>query len=140
MNRTLILAASLISLTSAIGWTQASVQTASATSLSPQDVRALVKTAHSDAEYRELAAYYHQQEAGYRAKAAAEKVELDRRAQVNAALYQKYPRPVDTAQSLYDSYVANANSAALQAKHFNDLATGQGQHQEQMAGQTQGRP
>ena len=74
-------------------------------------------------QYKQLADYFHQQEAKYRAEAAAEKIERDRRAQVNAGLMQKYPRPVDTAQYLYESYVSQADDAALQAQHFDQLAS-----------------
>jgi hypothetical protein len=73
-------------------------------------------------EYHELAGYFSQQEAVYRAQAAAEKTELDRRAQVNAALYQKFPRPVDSAQYYYDSYASSADQAARQARHYEQLA------------------
>jgi hypothetical protein len=38
-------------------------------------------------------------------------------------LMQKYPRPVDTAQYLYESYVSQADDAALQAQHFDQLAS-----------------
>ena len=74
-------------------------------------------------QYKQLADYFQQQEAKYRAEAAAEKIERDRRAQVNAGLMQKYPRPVDTAQYLYESYVSQADDAALQAQHFDQLAS-----------------
>jgi hypothetical protein len=96
-----------------------------------------MKGAHSVAEYKELAGYFHQQEAEYRAKAADEKVELDRRAQVNAGLYQKYPRPVDSARSLYESYLTSANSDALEAQHYDQLAAGEGQHDRQLATSSQ---
>ena len=78
----------------------------------------LIKNAHSREQYQQLASYYHRQEANYRAQAAAEKAERDRRAQVNAGLMQKYPRPVDSAQYLYESYVYQADNAALQAQHL----------------------
>jgi hypothetical protein len=98
------------------------------TSLSSQELHSLLKSAHSSADYQQLAGYYHQQEAKYRAEAASEKIERDRRAQVNAGLYQKYPRPVDSAQYLYESYLESANQAAAQAQHFDQLAAGQTQH------------
>jgi len=85
-------------------------------------VQSLIKSAHSSAQYTQIAGYYHQREAMYRAKAAEEKAERDRRAQVNAALMQKYPRPVDSAQYLYESYLSDANSAAVQAQHYDQLA------------------
>jgi hypothetical protein len=90
-------------------------------------------SAHNSAEYKQLAGYFHQQEVKFRAEAAAEKIERDRRAQVNAGLMQKYPRPVDSAQYLYESYVSQADSAALQAQRFDQLAAAQNQHDQQFA-------
>jgi hypothetical protein len=122
------------------GVSQSPVQTASLTMpMSPRDAHTLMKSAHSTAEYTQLASYFHQQESAYRAKATAERTELDRRASVNAALYQKYPRPVDTAQSLYDSYVANANDAALEARHYDQLAGNPASHDQQLANSSQGK-
>jgi hypothetical protein len=79
-------------------------------------------TAHTVDQYKQIATYFHLREASLRAKAAAEKTELERRAQVNAGLYQKYPRPVDSAQSLYESYVSDADSAAAHARHYDQLS------------------
>jgi hypothetical protein len=133
MNRTLQVVATL-SLAFPLAAIAQSTQTASVTApVSAQEVHELIKSAHTSTQYKELASYYHQQEAGYRAKAAAEKVERDRRAQVDAGLYQKYPRPVDSAQALYDSYISSADSAALQARHYDQLAGGQAQSGSQVA-------
>jgi hypothetical protein len=141
MNRILIVV-TVLSLTFPLaGIAQSTTQTASLSApLTAQDAHSLMRSAHSDAQYRQLAGYFHQQEADYRAKAAAEKIERDRRAQVNAGLYQKYPRPVDSAQYLYESYVTSADSAALQARHYDLLASGQSQHDQQLATDSQGKP
>ena len=134
MNRALITAATIVFAFPLAGMAQSTTQTATLTPhISAQDVRALIKSAHSTAEYKQLSAYYRQQEAKFRAEAAAEKVERDRRAQVNAALYQKYPRPVDSAQYLYQSYTADADSAALHAQHYEQLAEGHSEHEQQLA-------
>ena len=107
---------------------QSTEQTASGTApTSHHEVRELIKTAHTSAQYKDLASYYYQQEVNYRAKATAERIELDRRAQVAGRLYQRYPRPVDSALYLYDSYVSSANSAALQARHYDELASSHAQ-------------
>jgi hypothetical protein len=140
MNRILLLASSILLTPSLAVMAQSTAQTASLSSpLTVQQANSLIMSAHSVAEYKELAGYFRQQEAAYRTKAADEKVELDRRAQVNAGLYQKYPRPVDSAKSFYDSYVASANGAALQAQHYNQLAAGEGQHDRQLATSSQGK-
>jgi hypothetical protein len=86
------------------------------------DTRTLMKSANSKAQYQRLATYFYQQEVHYRAEAAAEKIERNRRAQVNAGMMQKYPRPVDSAQYLYQSYLSQADKAALQAHHYDLLA------------------
>jgi hypothetical protein len=99
------------------------MQTANiATPITAHELHTLAKTASSPTQYKELAVYFHQKEAELRANAAAAQAERDRRAQVNAGLEQKYPRPVDSAQSLYESYLSQANSAALQAQHYDHLA------------------
>lgn len=126
MNRIALIAAAVFFLAPIAAFSQSSRSANLIAPMSPQEARDLVKKAHSAAEYRQLAGYFHQQEADYRAKAADEKVEMDRRSQVNSPLYQKYPRPVDMAKALYDSYTTCADSAALQAKHFGELAAGQG--------------
>jgi hypothetical protein len=126
MNRTMMFVAALSLLVPSTGVAFSSMQTASQSApLSRAEVHNLMKSAHTSAEYSQLAEYFHRQEVDYRAKAAAEKVERDRRAQVNASLYQKYPRPVDTAEARYESYLADANGAALQAQHYDQLAAGQ---------------
>ena len=119
---------------------QSNVQTANmSTPMTGHEVQSLIKSAHSSAQYTQIAGYYHQQEAMYRAKAAEEKAERDRRAQVNAALMQKYPRPVDSAQYLYESYLSDANSAAVQAQHYDQLAAGAQTHDSQFATDSHGK-
>ena len=139
MNRILVVAA--LSLTFPLaGMAQSTTQTASlSTPINPREVHSLVLSAHTGAQYQQLASYFHQQEAKFRAEAAAEKIERDRRAQINAGLTQKYPRPVDSAQYLYESYVSQADSAALQAQHFDQLAAAQTQHEQQFATASQGK-
>jgi hypothetical protein len=134
MYRTLVIAANL-SLTFALaGMAQSTTQTASlAPQIFPREAQSLIKSASSAADFKVLAGYYHQKEAKYRAEAADEKAERDRRAQVNASVMQKYPRPVDSAQYLYESYTNSADHAALQAQHFEQLASAQTQHSQQLA-------
>lgn len=123
MNRALI-AIALLSLTyPPAGTAQTTMQTASVTApMSPHEAHDLMKSAHTGEQYKQLAGYFHGQEAKYRTKANAAKVEWDRRAQVKIELFQRYPRPVDRAQRLYESYVADANSAALKAGRYDQLA------------------
>jgi cytochrome c biogenesis factor len=116
MNRTQVVAATLSLVFTLAGIAQNTTQTARETVQKP------IGSPHTVDQYRQLADYFHQQEAKYRAKAAAEKSERDQRAQINAGLMQKYPRPVDSAQYLYETYLHNADRAAAQALHYDQLA------------------
>ncbi len=123
MNQRLLISAAL-ALTVLLFSTQSPAQTpATPAHLTHHDLANLMANAHTTGQFKQLAAYFHSQESEYRAKAAAEKIERDRRAQVNAGLYQKYPRPVDSAEYLYESYVASADQAAAQALHYDQLAS-----------------
>jgi hypothetical protein len=116
MNRTQVVAATLSLVFSLAGIAQNTTQTARETVQKP------IGSPHTADQYRQLADYFHQQEVKYRAEAAAEKSERDRRAEINAGSMQKYPRPVDSAQNLYETYLSNADRAAAQASHYDQLA------------------
>jgi hypothetical protein len=140
MNRTSIVVAVLSFVFPFSGMAQSNAQTASlSTPLSASQVHSLMKNAHSVTEYKQLAGYFQQQEVEYRGEAATEKVERDRRAQVNAGLMQKYPRPVDSAQYLYEVYVSKADNAALQAQHFEQLAAAPAGQNPENAADSQGK-
>jgi hypothetical protein len=139
MNRTRFVVATLSLMLPLAVAAQSNIQTANMSApMTGHEVQSLIRTANSSAQYKQIADYYHQQEAMYRAKAAEEKAERDRRAQVNAALMQKYPRPVDSAQYLYESYSSDANSAAVQAQHYYQLA-GVQTHDSQFATDSHGK-
>jgi hypothetical protein len=128
MNRRPIIVATLSLALPFAGIAQSTVQPASLTApMSSREAHSLMKSAHSAAQYRQLASYFHQREAKYRAEAASELIERDQRAQINRGMAQKYPRPVDSAQNLYESYVSSADGAALQAEHYDELAAAQEQ-------------
>jgi hypothetical protein len=142
MNRSLVLVATLSLALPFAGMAQSPMQTASLSApMTPREVHSLMRSAHDSAQYKQIAGYFHQQEAKFRAEAAAEAVERDRRAPDNAALYryQKYPRPFDTAQYLYESYLSKADSAATQAQHFDQLAAAKSQNDQQLASTSQGK-
>ena len=125
MNRVCLLIATLSLVVPLAAPAQSTGQTAVlSTPMSASELQSLIKSAHSTAQYQQLATYYHQQETMYRSKAADEKAERDRRAQVNAALMQKYPRPVDSSEYRYEAFTADADHAAVQAAHYDQLATG----------------
>jgi hypothetical protein len=142
MNRALVLVATLSLALPLAGMAQSSTQTASlSTPTTPREVHSLMRSAHDSAQYKLIADYFHQQEAKFRAEAAAEAVERDRRTPDKAALYhyQKYPRPYDTAQYIYESYLAKADSAATKAQHFEQLAAAKPQNDQQLASTSQGK-
>jgi hypothetical protein len=107
--------------------------------MAASEVHSLMKSAHSSAEYKQIAGYFDQQEAVYRARAAQEKIRFDELAQINLTRYQKYPRPVDVARSSYESDVASADKAALKARHYDQLASGQTTHDRELAASSQGK-
>jgi hypothetical protein len=113
---------SLVVLALALPLAAAAQPTTSSEPMGKQQVRTLEKTAHSATEYQQLADYYHQKESQLRAQASAELAERDRRAQYTMGTAQKYPRPVDSAQYLYDSLTEQANEAAARAQHYDQLA------------------
>lgn len=76
----------------------------------------------------------------YRTKAAEEWAERDRRAHVNAALMQKYPRPVDSDQSLYERYSADADRAAARYRYYDQLAATQAERDVQIASGAEAKP
>jgi hypothetical protein len=125
MNRTCLLIATLSLVVPLAASAQSTSQTTGLSAqISASELQSLIKSAHSTNQYQQLATYYHQQETMYRSKAADEKAERDRRAQVNAALMQKYPRPVDSSEYRYEAFSADADRAAVQADHYDRLATG----------------
>ena len=80
MNRSLVLAATLSLAFPFAGMAQSSMQTASLSApMTPREVHSLMRSAHDSAQYKQIAGYFHQQEAKFRAEAAAEAVERDRR-------------------------------------------------------------
>src|ERR1035437_4182376 len=84
MNRALILVVACSLAFPLAGMAQSTTQTASLSApLTAHDVHSLMKSERSSAQYKQLAGYFHQKEADTRAKAAADKVELDRLSQVN---------------------------------------------------------
>jgi hypothetical protein len=140
MNRALVLVATLSLSLPLAGMAQSSTQTASlSTPTTPREVHRLMRIAHDNAQYKQIADYFHQQEAKFRAEAAAEKIERDHCGQVSASLMHKYPRPVDVAQYWYESYVSQAGNAALKAQHFEQLAVAKSQSDQQLASTSQGK-
>jgi hypothetical protein len=97
------------------------------TQLSKQEVRDLKQNAHESAQFKQLADYYHQQEAKFRAEAAEEKAEWDRREQMDPyGTAVKIPSPANSAERLYESYTYEADHNGELAAHYEQLAASQG--------------
>jgi hypothetical protein len=140
MNRLLLVTSAILLIFPVAGISQTDTQTASLSApLTTRELHNLINSAHSVTEYRQLAGYFHQQEAEYRAKAADEKVKHDQMAEGTSGQYHKIPTPADFAQSVYESYVSKADKAALQAQHYDRLAAGQTHHDQQLATSSQGK-
>ena len=89
------------------------------------DMAQQVKQAHDASDYRALAVRFHEQEQVYRAKAAEEKSEWERRQQITVSIAEKYPRPVDSAHYLYDYYSQKADQMSKNAAKYEARAAAQ---------------
>jgi hypothetical protein len=70
-----------------------------------------------------LASYFHSQQVVFEEKAQSEKQEWDRRSQITAATYQKYPRPADSSRNRYEYFTSQAQDMGDKAAHYESLAT-----------------
>lgn len=124
MNRILKFVAAVFLAVPLAGMAQPVAQTANQpVEMTKQELRDLIKTAHESAQFKLLADYYHQQEAEYRAKAAEEKIEWDRRAQMDPyGTAVKIPSPANSAERLYESYTYEADHNGDLANHYDQLA------------------
>ena len=86
------------------------------------EVRQQMQNAHNPEQYQSLAIYFRQQEKSYLVKAASEKLLWEARAQNTVGSGQKYPRPVDSAHYLYDSYAYDADRSGKLAAQYEQLA------------------
>lgn len=85
-------------------------------------IRDMARAAHTPDQYSELADYYQARRRMFVRQASEE---MDLWAQRNAVitpLSEKWPRPVDSARNLYDSYLYQAAKSAARAARYSDLA------------------
>ena len=90
--------------------------------LTKAQLKQLLQSAHTPDQYRALADYYGQQERTYMQQATAERLEWIRRGQNTTAVAAKYPRPVDSARYLYESYAYKESEAGKLANKFGHMA------------------
>jgi hypothetical protein len=81
-------------------------------------IRRMAREAHTVEQYTVLADYYATRQRMYKRKAAEEMhLWAERNAVINS-VYEKWPRPVDSAKALYDYYEYKVGeSAKLEAKY-----------------------
>jgi hypothetical protein len=87
---------------------------------SAAQMRELMLTANNAQQYQTLADHFRQKESAHRARASEEKVEWARRAENGVGV--KYPRPVDSARYLYESYSYDADRYGKLAAHYEQLS------------------
>jgi len=85
-------------------------------------IRRMAREAHTVEQYTQLIDYYQSQHRLYQRKAAEMMGEWARRNEVIAPLYEKYPRPVDSARNLYEYYQYEATQASAKVALYNRLA------------------
>lgn len=119
MNHKIKIVTSLIVL--AAGMVYAESQ--AGTEYSRAELQSMIRAAHSTQQYQALATYFRSRQDALEKQAAAEKVELDRRSQITAAAFQKYPRPVDSSRNRYEYFTYEANQMGQQAAHYESLSS-----------------
>src|SRR5208283_5453284 len=76
--------------------------------ISHAQVEQMLRSAHTVEQYTMLASYFHSQQVVFEEKAQSEKQDWDRRSQITAATYQKYPRPADSSRNRYEYFTSLA--------------------------------
>src|SRR5580658_2093386 len=91
--------------------------------MSQAQAEQMLHSARTVEQYQMLAGYFHERQLVFEEKAQEEKAEWDRRSQITAASYQKYPRPADSSRNRYEYFTYEAQQMAQQAAHFESLST-----------------
>ncbi len=91
-------------------------------SYSQSEVKQMIRDAHTAQQYRDLATYFRERQQYFAQQAQSEKIEWDRRSQITAASYQKYPRPADSSRNRYEYFTFEAQQMASQADRFDNLS------------------
>jgi hypothetical protein len=86
------------------------------------ELQKMIAEAHTPQQYQTLATYFRSRQQMLEQQAQSEKLEWDRRSQIAAASYQKYPRPADSSRDRYEYFTYEAQQMGQQAAHFESLA------------------
>ena len=119
MNHKIKIATVLVVLATGIAYAGSQTNT----EYSSAELQTMIRSAHSTQQYQTLATYFRSRQQAMEEKARGEKAEWDRRSQVNAAVAQKYPRPVDSSRNRYEYFTYEAKQMGEQASHYESLAT-----------------
>jgi len=98
------------------------VRAADITHYSQTEVRQMIRDAHSVEQYKTLASFFRARQQAFEQQAQSEKAEWDRRSQIAAASYEKYPRPADSSRNSYEYFTYEASQMSQQAAHFESLS------------------
>ena len=121
MTRKIQVLAAIAAFTVSAGLAHA--QNAMNAGMSQAQAEQMLHSARTVEQYQMLAGYFHARQLVFEEKAQAEKLEWDRRSQITAASYQKYPRPADSSRNRYEYFTYEAQQMAQQAAHFESLST-----------------
>jgi hypothetical protein len=121
MTRKIQVLAAIAAFTVSAGFAHA--QNSMNAGMSPAQAEQMLHSARTVEQYQMLAGYFHARQLVFEEKAQAEKAEWDRRSQITAASYQKYPRPADSSRNRYEYFTYEAQQMAQQAAHFESLST-----------------
>ena len=121
MTRKIQVLAAIAAFTVSAGFAHA--QNSMNAGMSPAQAEQMLHSARTVEQYQMLAGYFHARQLVFEEKAQVEKAEWDRRSQITAASYQKYPRPADSSRNRYEYFTYEAQQMAQQAAHFESLST-----------------
>ena len=119
MNRAIAVAVAFASITIGVAF----AEPPTATNLSRTEVNDLMRSARTAEQYRMLAEYFKTRQVSLEQQAQSEKQEWERRNQITAATYQKYPRPADSSKNRYEYFTYEAQQMGQQAAHYESLST-----------------
>lgn len=85
-------------------------------------IKQMMRDAHTAQQCHDLAVYFRERQKYFEQQAQAEKIEWDRRSQITAGTYQKFPRPADQSRNRYEYFTYEAQQMAAQADRFDSLS------------------
>ena len=116
-----IFTAALLTIIATASFAQTTVPTGK-TPYTQTQIKPLIRTASTSADYMILRDYYTQKAETARLQAAEEKREWERRSANPVAYGRKYPTPIDSAHYLYESFLQSADASQAQAERYGKLA------------------